>query len=105
MHEYVPTVTIQHFDGCPHWELARDRVRQALGGTTTDLSFELIDTTEKAESAGFRGSPTVLIDGIDPFGDPDLPVGLSCRIYVTEDGIEGAPSVAQLKRALASAGG
>ena len=105
MREQTLNVTIRHFDGCPHWELARDRVQQALGEMATTISFELIDTTEMAEAVGFRGSPTILIDGVDPFGDPDLPIGLSCRIYLTENGIEGAPSVAQLVRAFASTGG
>ena len=30
---------------------------------------------------GFHGSPTILIDGIDPFPGPSEPVGLSCRSY------------------------
>ncbi len=38
----------------------------------------------------FRGSPTVLVDGWDPFLDPASPVGLSCRVYRTEDGVTGA---------------
>jgi hypothetical protein len=25
-------ITIQYFDGCPHWKLADERVRLALGG-------------------------------------------------------------------------
>jgi hypothetical protein len=49
---------------------------------------------------GNRGSPTVLIDGEDPFADPDAPVGLACRVYPTADELAGAPSVAQLTAAL-----
>jgi hypothetical protein len=50
---------------------------------------------------GFRGSPTVLVDGRDPFLDRDSPVGrLACRVDRTEDGLAGAPTVDQLVAAL-----
>jgi hypothetical protein len=50
---------------------------------------------------GFRGSPTVLVDGRDPFADRQAPVGLSCRVYSTPEGLAGAPTVAQLIEVLA----
>jgi hypothetical protein len=47
------------------------------------------------------GSPTLLIDGHDPFAEPGSAASLSCRLYRDESGrIVGAPSVAQLRRAL-----
>ena len=55
-----------------------------------------VTTPEQAQSTGFRGSPTVLVDGRDPFADPDAPVGLSCRVYRTDAGLAGAPTVEQL---------
>jgi hypothetical protein len=58
----------------------------------------MIGSPEAAEEHGFRGSPTVLIDGVDPFADNDAPVGLSCRMYVTERGLAGTPSIDQLER-------
>ena len=47
-----------------------------------------------------RGSPTVLVDGVDPFGDDAGAVGLSCRLYRTDAGLVGAPTVDQLVSAL-----
>lgn len=44
------------------------------------------------------GSSTVLIHREDPFPGP---LGLACRWYRTETGIEGSPSVEQLRTALA----
>ena len=44
----------------------------------------------------FRGSPTVLVDGRDPFADESAPAGLSCRVFATPEGLRGAPTVGQL---------
>lgn len=93
-------VTLQHFDGCPHWQLADDRLRTLVGEIGFELSYEVIDTPEAAEEAGFRGSPTILVDGIDPFADGDEPVGLSCRVYDTPQGPAGAPTAEQLREVL-----
>jgi hypothetical protein len=39
----------------------------------------------------------MLIDGVDPFLDQAAPVGLSCRLYRTDEDTDGAPSLAQLR--------
>lgn len=51
---------------------------------------------------GFSGSPTILVDGQDPFADQDAPIGLACRLYATEEGLQGAPTIAQLRGARAA---
>jgi hypothetical protein len=84
---------------CPNWRLADERLREALALTGRDdvrVQHRLVATPEEAEAAGFRGSPTVLIDGQDPFSQPDAPAGLSCRVFRTEAGLTGAPTVEQL---------
>src|SRR5262249_42073484 len=99
----VMRVTIQYFDGCPHWELADKRLRAALEAGHRDdvhLDYELVASPDEAERIGFRGSPTILIDGRDPFATGDEPVGLTCRVFRTENGREGSPSEAQLRAAL-----
>ncbi len=57
-------------------------------------------TEDEAERLRFRGSPTILIDGVDPFAEEEAPFGLSCRIYQTDRAMEGSPSVTQLLDAL-----
>ena len=96
-------ITIQYFDGCPHWKLADERVRRVLKGASNGdvaLEYEMIDSPEKAEQVGFHGSPTILVDGGDPFITGDEPIGLSCRVFRTEAGAEGAPTEAQLRTLL-----
>jgi len=96
-------ITIQYFDGCPHWRLAEARVRRTLAvmkRSDVDMEYQLVDSPEAAERTGFHGSPTILIDGQDPFLVGDEPVGLSCRVFQTEGGAQGAPTEYQLQKAL-----
>lgn len=96
-------VGLRYFDGCPSWRVTEDRLRQVLeelGLRDVSIELERVETLERAEDAGFRGSPTVLVDGEDPFLDEGAPVGLACRLYRTEDGTEGSPSLGQLRAAL-----
>jgi len=94
-------VTIQYFDGCPHWKVADERVRKVLRSiprNDVDVVNQLIDSPETAERVGFHGSPTILVDGLDPFASSDEPVGMTCRVFRTEDGAQGAPTETQLRR-------
>lgn len=60
------------------------------------IEYQLVTSAEDAERVSFRGSPTILIDGVDPFAVGDEPIGLSCRIYRTFDGYAGSPTTAQI---------
>lgn len=99
-------IIIQFLEGCPHRELAEVRLRQALadlGREGAQITHQRIDSPEDAERLGFHGSPTFLVNGRDPFAMQELPAGLGCRVYQTEVGAQGAPSVAQLRHVLRSA--
>ena len=51
-----------------------------------------------------HGSPTLLIDGVDPFAELGQPPGMSCRLYRDDEGrTSGAPSVGQLRHAIEQA--
>jgi hypothetical protein len=91
-------VRLLYFDGCPNWRLAEWRLREAvqLCRPGTDVQLVSVGTPEDAERLAFRGSPTVLVDGRDPFADACSPVGLACRLFPTPDGLRGAPTVEQL---------
>lgn len=94
-------VTLQHFEACPNWKHVHADL-QALRNEGMDLalSHQLVETPEEAAALGFRGSPTVLIDDADPFADPNGQIGLSCRVYVSENGLAGRPTRAQLRAAI-----
>ena len=96
-------VGLRYFDGCSNWQLLDARLHQAFDvlGVHPPVTHELVETPEEAARLEFRGSPTLLVDGEDPFADQAGSVGLSCRIYRTESGPQGTPSVAQLVMALA----
>ncbi len=100
-------VTLQYFDDCPNWKVADERLRTALAarGLDAGVRYEVIDTPAAAQAAGFRGSPTILIDGVDAFGAPDAPIGLACRIYETPQGRAESPTVDQLIAVLAGTAG
>lgn len=93
-------VTLLYFDGCPNWQIADQRLVQLADEYSFTLERRTVDTPAEAERLGFAGSPTVLIDGIDPFATGDEPTGLACRVYETDEGLDGAPTVAQLRSAL-----
>lgn len=97
-------IMVRYFDGCPNWRVAVERLRAVLddgGRGDVGILLEEVTTPERAAALGFRGSPTILIDGRDPFAAAGAEVGLSCRMYATPDGLRGAPTSDQLRRALA----
>jgi len=100
-------VTLLYFADCPNWKQAHRRVRQALrevGAPEAALTLRRVETDEEAQHLAFHGSPTVRINGADPFADPAAPVGLACRVYRSATGLTGAPTVEELTAALRAAG-
>lgn len=93
-------IEILHVPGCPNLATLRRRVQAALadaGRAAAVLEIE-VATEQDAARLGMRGSPTVLLEGHDPFGTAEP--SLSCRLYRTDQGIDGAPSVEQLAEVL-----
>lgn len=94
-------ITLQYFDGCPNWKVTDERlIALTEGRPGMAVRRHLVDTVEEAERVGFGGSPSILINGIDPFERAAASGGLSCRRYLTTNGYAGSPSVEQLKTAL-----
>jgi hypothetical protein len=89
---------------CPNEAATATLLRLALneaGLTDTDVRITVVTSPEQAEKLGFEGSPTILLDGGDPFAraTPRQPA-LACRIYRTPDGPSGVPDFVALRQAI-----
>ena len=96
-------VELLFFDGCPSWRQTADLLDELAAELAFTWSAVVVDTPEDAQVVGFHGSPSIHIDGVDPFADLNAPVGLSCRIYRTPAGPSGSPDRSRLRAALIAA--
>jgi hypothetical protein len=98
-------LTLLTVPACPHAAVFEERLAAALADHPDMVVHrrEVADELEAAE-AGMHGSPTLLVDGVDPFAAPGQPPSLSCRLYRDATGRAcGAPPVDALRRALRQA--
>lgn len=99
-------VELLYLTGCPNVGLARERIAMAAqeAGIAMTLHEREVPDEAGAVELGMRGSPTVLAVGVDVGGPPGgggAALGsMSCRLYHSEAGVEGAPAVAELVAAL-----
>ncbi|MBT2529787.1 thioredoxin family protein [Streptomyces sp. ISL-99] len=98
-------VTVLTVPDCPNAPLIRERITEALHGRVVPVEWIEVHDADEAVRQGMSGSPTLLLDGADPFAEEGLQTGLSCRLYRHADGTtEGAPAAADLRRVLAESG-
>jgi len=99
-------LTLLTFPDCPNAAAFDERLTAALAGHPgLDVNRREIVDERAAAQAGMHGSPTLLINGTDPFAAPGQAASLSCRLYSDETGRRGpAPSVEALRQAIAAAG-
>jgi len=95
-------LTVLAVPDCPNQALLEQRLAQVIEGRRdATVTRQVIADQEAAARWGMHGSPTILVDGIDPFAEPGEPASLSCRLYRDGDGqVDGAPSVSQLRQAI-----
>jgi|CXWK01.1.fsa_nt_gi hypothetical protein len=95
-------IELRYFDSCPNWKIADERLREALEaeGIDCSITYTKVETFEDAERLKFIGSPSILINGSDPFKPEDAEPGLACRVFATEDGPQGSPTVNELRALL-----
>ena len=91
-------VELLYFDGCPNWRVTEQRLRTALSlvGVSAGIEHCGVHSPEEATRHRFAGSPSIRIDGKDPFESAPTAFGLTCRIYSTPDGPAGAPTLHRL---------
>ena len=95
MYDKKIKIEVQHFEGCPNSSEMIARVKAAIIEYDNQIGYKeiLVETQDEAERVKFRGSPTVLINGIDLENMPEPKAGnLACRYYKN-----GLPTVEQIK--------
>lgn len=94
-------IEILYVRECPNLPMARKRVQEALAeaGLNAPVREVEVATEDDARRLGMRGSPTILLNGSDLFAGEEA-ASVSCRLYRSEAGLEGAPTVPQLAAAL-----
>lgn len=96
-----PKIELIYEQTCPNVDAARALIKTAcaqLGCSADWREWEVGDSQLPAYARGF-GSPTILIDEVDVAGQP---AGASdcCRIYPSEQGVQGVPVLEQMLQAL-----
>lgn len=75
----------QYFEGCPNHAKMQKNLYEAIKGLEDKIELKkvLVEDEETAKQVGFRGSPTLLINGEDIEGVP-VPnePSLACRFYI-----------------------
>src|SRR6266508_6023798 len=77
---------------CPHRVRTMHRLGDALariGRSDVAITERQIGDAIGASRFGMHGSPTILIDGRDLFGDHPTEASLSCRLYQSDAGVDG----------------
>ncbi len=97
-----------YFDDCPSYEQASANLKEALRleGLPETVEMVRITSEEDARRKRFIGSPSIRIEGVDMEG-PEVETrgyGYGCRVYSSEGGLAGWPSVEQIRRALSGRG-
>lgn len=96
-------IDLLYVPDCPNRSVARAHVEGALvqAGLAAVVREHEVRTSEEGARLGMRGSPTILVNGQDPFGAAPDATALACRLYYSEAGFTGAPTVQQLITVLA----
>src|SRR5215216_7322822 len=96
-------VEITHFDSYPTYRATENTLRQVLAeeGIEADIELVAVNSDEEAWRLRFPGSPTIRVDGRDPFPTPEREDWrLGCRVYATLEGLKGSPTTEMLREAL-----
>jgi hypothetical protein len=99
--ESAMELTVLTVPDCPNAALLAERL-VAVGVAQDQVVWTTVTSDEQAAKAGMHGSPTLLLDGVDPFAEPGAPTGYACRLYRGPGGaVDGAPTAAALAGVLA----
>jgi hypothetical protein len=90
--------------GCPSTNVVHSQlavIMSDIGYDGTEIHMREITSIEQAVAEHFLGSPTIRLNGVDPFATDHVPPSLSCRIYHLRDGrVSPTPDPDELREAL-----
>jgi hypothetical protein len=91
-----------YFDGCPSWEGALENLKGALNteGLQADIRLVKVEDNDEASRLKFLGSPSFRVNGVDWWPEERKRYNLSCRVYLTPQGMKGTPSIEMLREKL-----
>jgi hypothetical protein len=96
-------VELLWFAGCPSYLRAQELLAQVLREEGIDAPIEMIQVHDDAEAIAlkFLGSPTIRLNGRDPFAEPGQDqFAMQCRVYRTPAGLKGVPTLEMLRAAV-----
>ncbi len=96
-------IELLHIADCPNWEETLRLLRAALDATghqDVRIGLEVLDSVDSAARRQFAGSPTIRVDGFDPFPSGSGTPSLACRVFASPRGIAGHPTQDQLEEAI-----
>ena len=98
-------IELLYIDGCPSWQTGLEKLKTALQMEKLDYPVELVKVKDDSEAARlkFLGSPSIRINGQDLWPEEREPYSLSCRVYITPEGMKGWASVEMLREKLKAA--
>lgn len=82
------TIDILYTEENSDWQELDKRVQQALEelGINAEIRHQIVKSDREAFELNFIGTPTLLIDGIDPWPMKNAPAGLRLRPYFSPTG-------------------
>ena len=88
-------IHLLYFDDCPSWQNGLENLKTALQleGLNDSVVLVKVENNDDAARLKFLGSPSFQIDHQDLWPEVRDTYSLSCRVYLTPDGIKGYPSV------------
>ena len=95
-------IELFHIDDCPSMTGALENLRAALALEKMDADVQLVkvENDAQAERLRFLGSPSFRLEGADLWPEQRKRYNLSCRVYATPQGLQGALTVAMLREKL-----